>query len=851
MPRAPPPGAAPSARHAEGQEGGEHAVALAVEGVVAVGEGVGRAVHLGRLAQRLREELAVGGGRGAVAVAPDGEHLHGRRARALRRRHLLGEEGGEGHDGAEEDHAGHLLGDDLEQRGVERDARAPAEAHEHHVPPLQARGAELALDGLHHGAAEELHVVHHVQVLVLEARAVAEVPGAVDDLGRVEVELLQALARGVLRPGEGGQARRAQRAREVLDHGVLGLGVVADPDDERARAGLVAGLQGHRQRPLGARGRHALVREEQVEPLRLELVALVLLLLAPVAAARRGLRRGAPAAALLVAGVGRLLLQRGEDQHHLGAVGGVGGAREGVADGVLADLVEHGVQGELVRAHELRDVLHDGHHLLHVRGEAVHPPGDVEAHELPAPGGEQRRRDLDGLRHAVAVDHHARVLVAGLEAVDELLAGLARGHAVEGELGQHALVPVAPAQQGHGVGEDLLGAHGDEPLADALVLRADRGRRHGARVGVLPGALGAVLALDAVQRRPGQREDAERLQLQELAELQQRAARGREVRGVEQHGVAGLELGAEDLEQRVGADDGGREADLLGRELLQDLGVDADHVVLVADEQRPRGADGPLRGELRGLGQHQHRVLLLQLLHPRAHLLDAAHARHAQADAGLVQLRVDHGVVHGHRQHPHHELVLVDGLLELTWLGLHLHRAAQGLAVGVLLRRAQHVLHRALVVELRGHLRGVEERVLHEVLVRHHHLRLVALPQPLIEALLVLAHLAALGHLVRDVHHGLLVRLLGPLLVPAAAEGPRELLLRGHLRAARGVVALALVHVREHVVGLVEQLEALRVAALVGVLRQDLGAELGADLVQRGVALHADELVVVRLGHGC
>eukprot|EP00972_Heterocapsa_arctica_P004486 666972-Heterocapsa_arctica.AAC.1 len=76
------------------------------------------------------------------------------------------------------------------------------------------------------------------------------------------------------------------------------------------------------------------------------------------------------------------------------------------------------------------------------------------------------------------------------------------------------MVAVPPPQERDGVREDLLGAHADEPLADALVLGADRRRRRGARIGVLPCALRTVLALHQVLGRARERQDAERLELQ-------------------------------------------------------------------------------------------------------------------------------------------------------------------------------------------------------------------------------------------------------------------------------------------------------------------------------------------------
>mmetsp|Transcript_51103 Transcript_51103/g.141538 ORF Transcript_51103/g.141538 Transcript_51103/m.141538 type:complete len:243 (+) Transcript_51103:1312-2040(+) len=242
----------------------------------------------------------------------------------------------------------------------------------------------------------------------------------------------------------------------------------------------------------------------------------------------------------------------------------------------------------------------------------------------------------------MAVDHNLRVPEARLEAVDELLGRSPRGNTVERELRLHALVPVAPTEEGHGVGEDLLSAHGDQPLADFLVLRPHGGRRHCAGVGILPGALRAKLALHDVLRRTCQRQQAERFELQQLAELQERGARGREVRRVQEHGVPGLELGAVNLEERVRTDNRGREANLLWRELLQDLRRNLLKVILAADQQRARSPDRPLGRELGGLRQHQDGVLLLEVLAAGAGLLDTTDAGHADANAGLVQLSPNH-----------------------------------------------------------------------------------------------------------------------------------------------------------------------------------------------------------------
>mmetsp|Transcript_93695 Transcript_93695/g.260848 ORF Transcript_93695/g.260848 Transcript_93695/m.260848 type:complete len:493 (+) Transcript_93695:1274-2752(+) len=480
----------------------------------------------------------------------------------------------------------------------------------------------------------------------------------------------------------------------------------------------------------------------------------------------------------------------------------------------------------------------------------MHPARDVEAHDPSTPSCQQRRRNLDGRRLAVAVHDDLRVLVARLQTVDQLLTGVPTADAIKGHLRKHPLVPVPPPQQRHGIREDLLGAHGDQPLTDALVVVADTGGNSRAGVGFLPSCLGSILALHFVHWRPGQVQHAEGLQLQELRELQQGAAGGREVRRVHEHGVAGLELGPVILQDSVSRVDHRSQADLLRREIFKDLCIDDHHILLVAGEQGAGRADRPLGRELGRLGQHEHRVLGLETLHARAHLLDAADTCHAQANARLLQLAVDHGVVHRGRQHAHQDLVVVDGLLQGPRLRLDLHGAAQRLAVGVSLGRPQDVLHGAGVVDLRRKLCGIEEVCLHEVLVGQHHCSLVTLAQPLCKAFLM--RLGPSNNPVLQTHHCPLVRFLGPWLEvqPATTKTFYKLLLRRFFGATSSIIAAALLLVGQDVVRLVEQLEVLGVAPFVGVLRQNLGAELGADLMESRFSLNTDQLVVVWLRHG-
>jgi len=109
----------------------------------------------------------------------------------------------------------------------------------------------------------------------------------------------------------------------------------------------------------------------------------------------------------------------------------------------------------------------------------------------------------------------------------------------------------AAAPQRGGGTSGGLGAHCQQPLADALVLCTHSWWSHSAGVRILPCGLRAILALRNVARVTLQAQYAEGLQLQELAELKQGRAGSGEVRRVHQHRVAGLQLGPELLEDGV------------------------------------------------------------------------------------------------------------------------------------------------------------------------------------------------------------------------------------------------------------------------------------------------------------
>mmetsp|Transcript_66752 Transcript_66752/g.173650 ORF Transcript_66752/g.173650 Transcript_66752/m.173650 type:complete len:302 (+) Transcript_66752:323-1228(+) len=301
----------------------------------------------------------------------------------------------------------------------------------------------------------------------------------------------------------------------------------------------------------------------------------------------------------------------------------------------------------------------------------------------------------------MAVHNNLRVFLPRLQAMNELLRRVTSSNAIQGQLWKHTLVAIPPAQQRHCVGEDLICTHHEQPFADACVLLLDRRRGLFPRDRVLPRCLHAVLAADEVLRGAWQAQETDGLQLQQLAELQDRRAGGGQVRGVEEDRIAWLELGAEALQHGVGAHYGRGQADLLRRQLLEDLGRHTQDVLLVADQQRASGADRALRVELGRLRQYEHGVVLLQLLDARAHLLDAPNAAHAQADSRLLQLRIHHGVVHRHGEHAHQQLVVIQGPLQSLRLGLDLHGAAEGLPVLISPGRAQDVLHGSSVVDLR------------------------------------------------------------------------------------------------------------------------------------------------------
>mmetsp|Transcript_117809 Transcript_117809/g.319762 ORF Transcript_117809/g.319762 Transcript_117809/m.319762 type:complete len:237 (-) Transcript_117809:586-1296(-) len=233
---------------------------------------------------------------------------------------------------------------------------------------------------------QQVYVMEHVQILVSEAAAVSGIERAVDHLGCGDTELLQALSGHVLGPRDITESSAREVVSNILEDRLVVLRIVTDKHHQGVGGAPVARLEGDGHRPLVAGRRWAPVGEKQAEPLLFEPLALEVL--------RLGLRgplvwgKGERLRSVLRLGparAARLLLQGGEYQHHLRAVGGILGARERVGHGVLTYFVKHCVQRELVGAHQLRDVLHDRHHLLCVFGHRVHPARNVEADQRPVP----------------------------------------------------------------------------------------------------------------------------------------------------------------------------------------------------------------------------------------------------------------------------------------------------------------------------------------------------------------------------------------------------------------------------------------------------------------------------------
>mmetsp|Transcript_41416 Transcript_41416/g.57633 ORF Transcript_41416/g.57633 Transcript_41416/m.57633 type:complete len:287 (+) Transcript_41416:1332-2192(+) len=285
--------------------------------------------------------------------------------------------------------------------------------------------------------------------------------------------------------------------------------------------------------------------------------------------------------------------------------------------------------------------------------------------------------------------------------MDQLLAGVTRGDAIQGEFGQHALIAISPPQERDGIGEDLLCSHGHQLLRDALVLGTHSRCCGCSVVDLRPSCLGTVLAFRKIFGRPGEWQHAERLQLQELAELQQSRAGGGQVGSVDQNGVARLQLAAKLLQNRVGADDGWGQTDLLRRQLLQDLRRDSQQVILAACKQGSASSNRMSGGELGRLRKDQNCILWLQVFHPSSCLFNSADPGHAKANTGLLEISINHGVVHWYSKHSYQHLVMVNGLLQGPRFHLHLYGATHSLPVSIGLGRSQDVLNWPRVVDLR------------------------------------------------------------------------------------------------------------------------------------------------------
>mmetsp|Transcript_1189 Transcript_1189/g.3471 ORF Transcript_1189/g.3471 Transcript_1189/m.3471 type:complete len:287 (+) Transcript_1189:148-1008(+) len=286
--------------------------------MIGLGQRVWGAMHLWRLAKHLCEQLAVGSRSGPVPISPDCEHLHRRDGRgpSVDGLHLLSQKRWEQHHRAKEEQRPDWLREKLQQYCIQCHTSALAEAHKNDVFPVQAVLVEPGLDALDEGAAEQLHVVEHVQVLILESWAVPHVPRAIHDLWGLEVELAVGLAGRVLGPSHGQKGRGTEGRCDVLQHDTVALRVVADPDEQVGWRPGLAPVEARRQRALGAHCSHGLLREEEIQPFCLEFVPLLLLL--PSLSFLIGRRQLALLLlALLLGGRLQLLSQRREDEHHL------------------------------------------------------------------------------------------------------------------------------------------------------------------------------------------------------------------------------------------------------------------------------------------------------------------------------------------------------------------------------------------------------------------------------------------------------------------------------------------------------------------------------------------------------
>mmetsp|Transcript_63872 Transcript_63872/g.101520 ORF Transcript_63872/g.101520 Transcript_63872/m.101520 type:complete len:202 (-) Transcript_63872:1905-2510(-) len=200
--------------------------------MVRIWQSVGRAVHILGLLQGLCQQLSVGSRCRSVAIAPHGEDLHLASTRLTQGLHLLSQEGWEEDDRTEEDHGRHLLRENVQQGCIERNARTLSEAHDHHLVPVEAELPQLGLDGFQQATTQELHVMQHIQVLVLEALSISEVKGSIHHFGRFQGELVESLTGRMIRPGQRHQGCTRSLGGDVPHGCSVRLWIVSDPNQQ-------------------------------------------------------------------------------------------------------------------------------------------------------------------------------------------------------------------------------------------------------------------------------------------------------------------------------------------------------------------------------------------------------------------------------------------------------------------------------------------------------------------------------------------------------------------------------------------------------------------------------------------
>mmetsp|Transcript_63667 Transcript_63667/g.77875 ORF Transcript_63667/g.77875 Transcript_63667/m.77875 type:complete len:216 (-) Transcript_63667:1398-2045(-) len=215
----------------------------------------------------------------------------------------------------------------------------------------------------------------------------------------------------MLGPSQRHQSCAARLGSNVPHSGGLVLWIVAHPNQQGRGTGGVTTLVGRGQRTLRAHGGHGLVGEEQIQPVRLQLVTFILLpLLGGLLFLHSGLLLHFDF--LFLMRQSQLLLKSWEDEHHLGVVCCIGCASESIGNGIFTNFIHNRVEHKLVGANQLRHVFHHCHHLFGVAGQGMHPSGNVEAHDAATPSRQQWGRDLKGLGNTMAIDYNLSILVS-------------------------------------------------------------------------------------------------------------------------------------------------------------------------------------------------------------------------------------------------------------------------------------------------------------------------------------------------------------------------------------------------------------------------------------------------------